>query len=430
MRSTFKVLFYVNRQKIKKNGKCPVMGRITIDGKPSQYSTGEEVAPEYWDPESGRAIPNCGDKEQNKILHRMNLKLDGLEKSIDEIYKSLLNDLGFVSADTVRNHIKNRNKKQDTLLELIEAHNTEYKQHVGVDRKKRTYQRYTWVLSVVKKYLKSQDLKDIPKERIDEDFVRSIHNFVTNDLNFKQNTVSEFFIGLHRVIRLAIKNKALKKDPLHKYRIERTPPKHKYLTKERLDFIMNVELPTSRMCYMRDLFVFACFTGMGQADMKNFTFESIDIHDDGSLWIPYRRQKTDIQCQVPLLDIPRLIIEKYRDGRTTGTVFNIPKYGSGMKYLLDRICDYTGIDYHITFYMARHTYATEICLSNGLPPETIKKTMGHTSYETTKTYVELVQPVVRKGFEKIAEITNKKYKLPDDTLPLMSVAPANIIRLG
>lgn len=430
MRSTFKLLFYVNKQKIKKNGKCPIMGRITIDGKVCQYSTGKEIAPEHWNPQSGRAIQNCGDIEQNKILQKLNRRLDGLENYIKVTYKDFLNDLGFVSADTIRNHIKNREKIPDTLLKLIEVHNEEFKQRVGVDRKAKSYERYTWVLSAVIKYLHYKGLKDISKERIDEDFIKSIHRFLIDELDYKQNTVSEFFIGLHRVIRLAVKSKFIKRDPLRNYRIERTPAQHKYLTKERLDYIMTIELPTSKMCYTRDLFVFACFTGMGQADLRKFTFEDIKTYDDGSLWIPYSRQKTGTLSHVPLLEIPRLIIEKYRDGRTTGIVFNVSKYASTIQNSLDNICDFADIDYHITFYMGRHTYATEICLCNGLPPETIKKTMGHISYETTKTYVELVQPVVRKGFEKISVITNKKYKLPDDTMPLRSTAPANIKRLG
>ena len=71
----------------------------------------------------------------------------------------------------------------------------------------------------------------------------------------------------------------------------------------------------------------------------------------------------------------------------------------------------------ITFHVARHTYATEICLSNGMPIETISKMMGHSSIRTTQIYAEITNQKVRRDFGKLSEETKGMYSLPDDNMP-------------
>ena len=85
MRSTFKLLFYINRQKTKKNGRCPIMGRVTIDGKMTQYTTGLEIEPDLWNPETGRAM--SGGKRLENLspeirdeVRKLNIHLDGLKR--------------------------------------------------------------------------------------------------------------------------------------------------------------------------------------------------------------------------------------------------------------------------------------------------------------------------------------------------------------
>ena len=142
MRSTFRLLFYINRQKIKKTGKCPVMGRITLDGKVGQYSTGEEVSPEYWDAGKGRAAVHGKDSEMTAELRKLNRKLEELEEKAKAAYKKNVDSTGYVSAELIKNAVTGKTRPKETLLALFDEHNGEYAKRVGVDRTRHPYERY------------------------------------------------------------------------------------------------------------------------------------------------------------------------------------------------------------------------------------------------------------------------------------------------
>ena len=139
MRSTFKQLFYINRQKMKKNGKCPIMGRITIDGKACQYSTGYEIDPCLWNPSTGRAfasgkILEVLTPEEKTDIKRLNMQLDDLMAKGEEAYKRNLAGIGYVSAEVIKNAILDTDSQKEGLLELLADYNDEYKKRIGIDR--------------------------------------------------------------------------------------------------------------------------------------------------------------------------------------------------------------------------------------------------------------------------------------------------------
>ena len=158
MRSTFKLLFYINRQKLKKNGKCPVMGRITLDGKVNQYSTGLEVEPAYWDADTSRASTD-GRKEnlageKKKELVRLNDALSALEAKARAAYKENVDIYGFVSAEIIKNAVTGKSQVKETLLALMDEHNEEYAKRVGIDRTRHTYIRYLTTRKHIHNFMK------------------------------------------------------------------------------------------------------------------------------------------------------------------------------------------------------------------------------------------------------------------------------------
>ena len=158
MRSTFKLLFYINRQKVKKNGKCPVMGRITLDGKVSQYSTGLEVEPDFWDADTGRAVVD-GRKEnlageKKKELVRLNDTLSALEAKARAAYKENTENYGFVSAEIIKNAVTGKSQVKETLLTLMDGHNEEYAKRVGIDRTRHSYIRYLTTRKHIHNFMK------------------------------------------------------------------------------------------------------------------------------------------------------------------------------------------------------------------------------------------------------------------------------------
>ena len=421
MRSTFKLLFYINRQKVKKNGKCPVMGRITLDGKVSQYSTGLEVEPDFWDADTGRAVVD-GRKEKiacekKKELVRLNDSLSALEAKARVAYKENVDNYGFVSAEIIKNAVTGKSQVKETLLALMDEHNEEYAKRVGIDRTRHTYIRYLTTRKHIHNFMKYKyNMEDIPLRSLTMRFMTDFTFYLSTVLRLKVSAYNDYLILLHKMMRLALKKHILKRDPFAGHKIEKVPVNHRYLTGEQFEKLLKAKLPTYRLCHTRDLFVFSTFTGIGRADLANLTEDNIITKEDGSKWIHIARQKTKMECHIKLLDIPLRIIEKYRGEGKDGKMFYVPITGN-LNRSLKMIAEQCGLDCHLTYYQSRHSFATLICLNNGVPIESISKMMGHSSIRTTQIYAEITNQKVSRDLAVLSETTKGKFSLPDDGMP-------------
>lgn len=421
MRSTFKLLFYINRQKVKKNGKCPVMGRITLDGKVSQYSTGFEVEPAYWDADTGRASTDGRkeslDCEKKKELVRLNDALSALEAKARAAYKENVDSYGFVSAEIIKNAVTGKSQVKETLLALMDEHNEEYAKRVGIDRTRHSYVRYLTTRKHIHNFMKYKyNMEDIPLRSLTMRFMTDFTFYLSTVLRLKVSAYNDYLILLHKMTRLALKKHILKRDPFAGHKIEKVPVNHRYLTGEQFEKLLKAKLPTYRLCHTRDLFVFSTFTGIGRADLANLTEDNIITKEDGSKWIHIARQKTKAECHIKLLDIPLRIIEKYRGEGKDGKLFFVPQTSSLCRNL-KMIAEQCNLGCHLTYYMSRHSFATLICLNNGVPIETISKMMGHSSIRTTQIYAEITNQKVSRDLAVLSETTKGKFSLPDDGMP-------------
>ena len=416
MRSTFKTLFYINRQKAKADGSCPVMGRITIDRKVSQYYTGEDINPALWDVKAGRILVK-GNTKEKQTLRDINARLDELERLAQAAYKSIVDSIGYVSSEMVRNAVTGRAQAKETLITLMDEHNEEYIKRVGIDRVPRTYKRYLTTRKHLHNFLQYKyEVEDIPLRSLDMQFIRDFHFYLSTVLQLKTISLNDYLIHLRKMARLAVKQRTLKRDPFAGYRLEIPPINHRYLTGEQLGKIMNADLRTYRLCHTRDLFVFAVFTGLGRAELAELTTDHIITEKDGSKWIYINRLKTKAECRIKLLDIPLQIMEKYKGEGKGNKIFYVPATCSLCRTLkmIEEICK---LDFHLTFYVARHTFATETCLSNGVPIETISKMMGHSNIRTTQIYAEITNQKVSRDFGILSKKTKDSYAIPDDKMP-------------
>lgn len=417
MRSTFKTLFYINRQKAKADGSCPVMGRITIDRKVSQYYTGEDINPELWDVKTGRVLIKGREPKEKQQLKDINIRLDGLEQHAQAAYKSIVDAIGYVSSEMVRNAVTGRAQAKETLITLMDEHNEEYGKRVGIDRVHHTYVRYLTTRKHLYNFLQYKyEVEDIPLHSLDMQFIKDFHFYLSTVLRLKTISLNDYLILLRKMGRLAVKQRTLKRDPFAGYRLEIPPINHRYLTGEQLDKIMNADLRTYRLCHTRDLYIFAVFTGLGRAELAHLTTEHVVTEKDGSKWLYINRQKTKAECRIKLLDIPLRIMEKYRGEGEGNKIFYVPHTCSLCRSLkiIEEMCQ---LDFHLTFYTARHTFATETCLSNGVPIETISKMMGHSNIRTTQIYAEITNQKVSRDFGILSKKTKDAYVIPDDKMP-------------
>ena len=411
-RSTFTVLFYVNRDKVKQNGLCPVMGRITIDTKVAQFSTKTDVDSTLWDIKTGRAI---GKSSQSILVNRA---IDRLTQEINKFYTEMVDKQGYVTAELVKNALYGIGRKQDMLLKLFNEHNQEFKLRVGVNRVEDTYSSYLRSYRHLFNFIRQKyDMEDIALDKLNLNFIDAYDFYLRVDRQMKQSTILGHLIILKKMIRRAIHQGILNRDPFVNYIAEQPEKMCRHLKSEEIDKIMQIHIESKKVCHTRDMFIFCCFTGLAYSDIRNLSQGNITTQLDGSLWINIKRQKTKSECNIRLLDIPKKIIDKYRNDRKSDKVFNLISLNCICKNL-EKIAVLCGIE-HITFHMARHNFGTHITLSQGVPIETVSRMMGHRSIATTQIYAKITNKKVNEDMKLLSErITDKYAVFEDKTMPL------------
>jgi len=410
--STFTVLFYVNRDKVKQNGLCPVMGRITIDTKVAQFSTKTDVNSTLWDTKTGRAI---GKSNQSILVNRT---INRLTQEINKFYTEMVDRQGYVTAELVKNALYGIGRKQEMLLKLFEEHNKEFKLRVGVNRVEDTYSSYLHSYHHLFNFIRQKyGMEDIALDKLNLNFIDAFDFYLRVDRQMKQSTILGHIIILKKMVRRAIHQGILKGDPFVNYIAEQPEKMCRHLKSEEIDKIMQVHIESKKVCHTRDMFVFCCFTGLAYSDIRNLSQGNITKQLDGSLWISIKRQKTKSECNIRLLDIPKQIIDKYRNDRKSDKVFNMISLVSICRNL-EKIAVLCGIE-HITFHMARHNFGTHITLSQGVPIETVSRMMGHRSIATTQIYAKITNKKVNEDMKLLSErITDKYAVFEDKTMPV------------
>ena len=147
---------------------------------------------------------------------------------------------------------------------------------------------------------------------------------------------------------------------------------------------------------MRDIFLFSCFTGLAYIDVKNLTKSHISIGIDGEKWIFTHRQKTETASKIPILPVTQMIIDKYEDHPQSCNQDKLLPVLSNQKMnaYLKEIATVCEIEKELTFHIARHTFATTVTLTNGVPIESVSKMLGHKNIRTTQHYAKVIDKKV------------------------------------
>jgi site-specific recombinase XerD len=223
------------------------------------------------------------------------------------------------------------------------------------------------------------------------------------------NTMLGHIIKLKSLVRRAIREGSIRHNPFPEYVQDSQEHRYRHLSVEELERVMNTRIIPPKTCFVRDMFVFSCFTGLAYADVRSLSIANLHTAPDGNLWIDIPRKKTGVESHIRLLDIPAAIIEKYRPERKSDRLFNMPVHCVVTWHMrkLEKLC---GIS-HLHYHMARHTFATEICLNNGVPMETLSRMMGHSTMRSTQIYGEITGRKVKKDMQKLSERTAGKYHM-------------------
>ena len=408
-RSTFAILFYINRTKIRKDGTCQLLCKVSIDAEWEQIGTKASVNPDIWNPETGRA----DGRSENAVT--VNRAIDELTREITNHYNHIKKSLGFVTAELVKNAVKGIGQKPVTLLALFREHNEEFKKRIGVDRIKETYDSYQRSYKHLAAFVQEKKgVEDITLRSLDKVFYDDFEIFLQTDCKMKPKTVHEHLYRLKKMTMRAVSQGTLRRDPYCRLHPELPKRKSRHLKLEDLKTLMSTQIDKPNLQRVRDWFIFSTFTGLAYADLKRLSVNDITQAEDGSWWIHIKRQKTDTPSVIKLLDVPLRIIEKYKHERQGDKVFNLYT----REYLI-RLTRELGEEYgfYLTFHKARHNFGTHMTLSLGVPLETVSKMMGHTNITTTQIYAQVTDKKVDEDMKRLKEVTaGKKINIYEEDL--------------
>ncbi|MCD8281659.1 MAG: site-specific integrase [Prevotella sp.] len=397
MKSTFSIIYYLKRQVVKRDGTVPVMGRITIDGTQTQFSCKLTVNPKLWDTKTGRMT---GKSEAALETNRM---LDKMRVSINKHYQEIMDRDNCVTAEKVKNAFLGLEYRCHTLLQVFKQHNNDYAKLVAAGmRAKNSFVKYQLVYKYLQEFLNIRyHVKDIALKELTSAFITDFEMYLRTDRQCKINTACLYISALRAMITIAMNNEWLVRDPFREYKAKKEETPRAILTKEELHLLMNTELKKKRQQLYRDLYVFCAFTGLAYIDLKNLREDNIHVYFDEHEWININRHKTGVEANIRLLDVPKRIMEKYRGVCKDGHAFPVPPYDSCLRGI-KRIAKICGITKKVNWHQSRHTAATTVFLSNGVPIETVSSMLGHKNIKTTQIYAKITKEKQNRDMERLA----------------------------
>jgi integrase len=292
---------------------------------------------------------------------------------------------------------------------LFEEIMQEFYSRVGIDRAKSSYLQYVNTHKHLQRFIREKySLRDIPLSQLDLPFIENFDFYLRIERKLKPASVNGIVIQLLSAARIALHRNYISHPPFFGYKLERPEFQIRSLTAEELDSLISTPIQSIESGFVRDMFVFASFTGISYIDLKNLTRKELVTEEDNSLWISKSRQKTGIPFNVKLLDIPVRIVEKYRAFSKDDLVFNVFCQVKTNK-LLKEVAKLCGIDKRLTFHMSRHTFATQICLSQGVPIESVSRMLGHTDIATTQRYAHVNREKIGNDMKLLSARIADKY---------------------
>lgn len=397
----FKVLLYLKKSSLDKSGKAPIMGRITLNRSMAQFSSKLSCTPNLWNPRESRL-----DGKSREAVET-NQKIDKLLLGVHLAFDSLVERKKPFDATAVKDLYQGSMNTQMTLLALLSRHMDELRSRVGIDVAPTTLATYKYTHRSLGKFIKKKfKTKDIAFGQLNEQFIREYQDFVLSEQGYAIDTVRHYLAILKKICKIAFKEGHSEKLHFAHYKLpkqkETTP---KALSRESFEKIRDLVIPENRRSHTltRDLFLFACYTGTSYADVVRITGENLYTDEEGSLWLKYRRKKTDFQARVKLLPEAIALIDKYKD-ETRESLFPIqsPEVVQlnmrGLRIMAD-------IKQPISYHSGRHSFASLITLEEGVPIETISRMLGHSNIRTTQVYARVTPKKLFEDIDKFIEST-------------------------
>lgn len=404
--TTFSILIWINSSRAIDN-QAELNARVTINQKRTNISLRRKIDISSWDKSRSKV------KGNTQEARTINQYIDKVKSKIVQSYQALELENKLITPQLVKARFFGTDMQHHSLKDIFKYHNenVEHKIHKNTLRSYKTSQRY--IQEFIEDTYKTTDMYlTALNHEFMIGFERFLRNYVSKETKrtIANNTAMKHIQRLKKMMNMAISNEWLDKDPFVRFKFSLEKREREFLTLEELTSIENYTSEISRLDLVKDLFLFSCYTGLAYIDIIQLTPDNIHLGIDRNNWINTKRQKTKISVRLPLLDVPKTILDKYRtDIRVLSKNSAFPNISNQkVNSYLKEIADICGIKKNLTFHMARHTFATTVTLTNGVPIETVSKMLGHSKISTTQIYARVIENKVSDDMNKLRGILNNK----------------------
>ena len=404
-RSTFSVLFYIKKQKLLKNGEAPICMRLTVNKQKAEIMIKRSIPAELWN-----QAKECS-KGKDRASAELNYYIGTVRAKILQIHRELEMDGKEISATVVRDRFYGRDKVQRSLLEVYAEHNEKCRGLIGKEYSTATVEKFETSIRHLRLFLRSQyHREDVFLNEVNGQFIRDFEYWLKTTMNCRNNSALKHLKNLKKVIRIALANEWMTKDPFYGIHFKMDEVNMEFLTKEELEVLMNKEFAIKRLEQVRDVFAFCCFSGMAFSDVYQLSREHLVKDNNGALWIRKARQKTKQMCNIPVLSPAKRLIEKYADCPecvAKNVLFPVLS-NQKMNAYLKEIADLCGIQKRLTTHVARYTAATSVFLANEVSMENVAKILGHANIKMTQHYAKVLDQSIMRDMGKVEKSFLKK----------------------
>jgi site-specific recombinase XerD len=403
-RTSFGLTFYINRTRERKNGECPVMLRINLNGDRLALQVQRFIKPEDWD--QNRYVMK-GRTEQARVFNNY---LEAVRLKAHKKFNELLSYTDDVTPQMLRDAILGVNTaKTRQIIDIWEGHVSDLKKLIGKENSYATYQKYNTAKNHFQSFLQNKyQLNDVSIKAVDYQMIQQYSIYLKTEKGCSFNTATKFLQNLKTITSISIRSGWLVKDPFNGISLTLKEVDRPYLTFEELERLIEFNSVFDRLNRVRDFFVFSCYTGLAYIDVKKLKRAEIEGNDEMGFWIRTRRQKTGGRANIPLLDIPMSIIRNYCQLELLDADDSILPILSNQKMnaYLKELADLCNIQKQLSYHVARHTFATTVTMMNGVPIETVSKMLGHKNIHSTQHYARIVDKKVGDDMKLLAAKLN------------------------
>ena len=400
VQSTFNLLFVVRKHRLLKNGEAPIYLRITVNGEVADITVKRSVRAEMWNQRR-----ECSNGKQHKD-YELNHYLETLKARLYQIHREFEIDGKRITAKALRDRFYGKDESSKTIGDVYREHNDKCRALIGIDFTKSTVEKFDTSLSHLKEYmLHRYGRDDVLLSEVNGQFVNNFDFYLKTVRKCQNNSSIKHLKNLKKVVRIALANDWMKKDPFYGIQFKHEETHVEFLTQEELEKVMNKEFEISRLALVRDVFVFCTFTGLAFIDVKNLTKEHLMKDNNGALWIRKPRQKTGNMSNIPVLSVTKRLIEQYADHPECikkGVLMPVLSNQKLNAYLKE-IADCCGITKRISSHVARYTAATVVFLANNVSIENVAKILGHSNTKMTQHYAKVLDSSIMRDMAGVEQ---------------------------